>query len=892
MSPISSHQKSPAATDTQLIIHPSSNPDHQPSMQTVEISRRQSDQTIKHALMARSRANSIASFRRSSWAGSRQSGAGPGVDGQTGVALPGDFDLTCLDPNMFFQFDGLQDNFELVPGQAISQDRLPFVTQQQLLQAQFDSTASIDPAILGLQPSGTDVFDPTLFATPGLTAVPGTNDFNTDQSAQYQQGQPYIVYPDPSNMWDQPQQPYFISQQGHAQNPQYGYMQNPQQKCARSESDSEDDVPLIKRQRANRQINNLSEDDSDSYKTKKPVRKLKSERLRQASRDSGHSSESSLGQPKPHAPLKTGERPQKCEDKPWVRTNNITVGNTRSARINEEMKEIPKYKCKDLPHGNWSSRKFTFEYSNPSGHLDEFKKKKMPARQIFEYIIDFPSDELRLWIQKSPADVARRYGSPGHNKCLFEQCPKHAWGDNGTIDVGHYRVAFDEKFKAFGNKTVDPFDCPGFVHLYCLERFCDFEYICQNVDIEVDIRVYLPREPKKKNAANWTFSGQPELEVAQYFLKACKKNQLRETQLFANYPVHTSSQAPKDYSSTLCRAMTDQNIAARSRSQLRQFVDRHVTCNVILVHKGDEDMALTKKKIKASKVYKKATKSKRYTEATFPFEKYYDDYGPLINQHIAECAKKKEELDAEDAAGLAPKKSKAKAKNNPRKRAAPVEDGDLESPVFDGRLDALHDADIEELYPYHPQQRGTRSSPRKRQRLNYAVDIDEPEAYPPFEPRNQVAQPQSRDPGPYVDQGYMTAEAARKASASHLFTKDPYFQHDFEQLPQEEGELMQADFEALLQATALRRRKSSTMSNGPMYAGISKLRSPRSLHGSLRSPEFRRVMTKVGRQASFADQPVISSREFGVDDPPNSLQLDGTPTRRSSRLASKSVSQS
>ncbi|KAH7066819.1 hypothetical protein BKA63DRAFT_571220 [Paraphoma chrysanthemicola] len=949
MSPMAPHRKSASAPDIKVDIDRSSNPEHPQPMQSA--SRRSSNQTIKQALMARSRANSMAGLRRSSRAGSRLSGGVLGQDGQSGVALPmGDIDwsqwgledpvdqsygdlfnfgddavgvstafLDIFDSNGFLQYD----EFLQAPLQIAHEDGLagqvPQASGSQQQQYQvplvpsFDNTGVIDPALLEQQPMGASALDPNMLATPGLTAIPGFKDSMPTQPMQYQ---PYPVYPDPTIMYQPQPLPYFYPQgyvhtgftpigQQLMQPTQQPIqpISSPQKSKKRvqphSDSDSEDDVPLPKRQRVVQSPKDESEDESDDYKVDKPARARKSEQSRRVSRDSGFSSSSSLGKPKQLAVARIGQRPQKCEEKPWIRINNNTKGETtRTARINGEANELRKYKSKPLPHGNWNSRKYEFEYSNHGG-LDEFKKKKMPARQIFEYITQYPSDHLRLWIQVSPADMARRYGSPGHSKCLFENCPKQVWGDSGTIDVGHYRVAFDEKFKTYGNKVVDPFDCPGFVHLYCLERFCDFEAICQVADVQVDTRVDLPREAGQ---AKWTMSGRPELELAQYFLKACKKQMLRNNEVFREYPIHTSSSAPKQFDRTLVHALNEVNVANRTRSQMRQFVERKLTPNVLMINKGDMEIAMTQKKIKASKVYKKALKSKRATATTFNFEAFYDEYDPVINQRIARYRALKEQIEAEDTAGTSRKKGKGRAVNK-RKRTVCDDDSHSEPNL------SSDESDTEELgvYPTHPyppsssseQSQRTRSSPRKRPRPNYTVDIDDSNANTSVLPAPQYhnhtqqlpAIPQSPQ-NPYLGQGYVAAQAeARKASLSALFPKDYTF--DLDDLTHDtngdgtDAPLAPGEFDEFM-LKYLQRRKSSTLSQAHAHVhDMSKMHSPR-------SPEFRRVMAKAekgekGRQASFLEQPVSEMRGFGKDDPPSALEGTSTPgpSRRSSRLASK-----
>jgi len=751
---------------------------------------------------------------------------------------------------------------------------------QQYGQAEFDHVSGvIDPTLLQSQPQAQH---PWTFedSTPGLTAVPGANDFAPMLPAQaFHFTQP--VYADPYMAPG----PVFFPSQAYQQTG-YTPIEQPapaanSNKRARydSDSDSEGEAPSPKRPRSTQQAQDLSGDESNSPKSTQSTRVRKPARGRRASRDSGFSSESSLGRLNKPNLAHAGEKPQKSEDKPWVRINNNTKGETtRTARINNEAKQELKYKYKPLPHadGYWCSKsgKYTFEYTSHGG-LDEFKKKKMSARQIMAYIMDFPTDDLRLWIQVSPADMARRYGSPGHSKCLFEHCPKHVWGDSGTIDVGHYRVAFDEKFKAFGNKTVDPFDCPGFVHLYCLERFCDFERICANADVQVDTRVDLPRE---LGQAKWTMSGRPEAEQASYFIKACKKDKLRQTEAFAQYPVHTSSSAPKQFDRTLVHALADINVASRTRSQMRQFVERKLTPNVLMINKGDMEIAMTQKKIKQSEVYKKSIKKKRATAASFDFEALYDEYDPVINQRIAEYRNLKVKYDREDAAGTAPRRTKA-----PAKRKASVVanyDSDSEHDAGPSHRHSAHDDDSDNESDFAQSPRaGTRSSPRKRQRVSYAV---EDEQQPVIHQAYQAPAPQ-QPPQPYIAQGYVQARDIRKRSLSEYFPKSGPSLDDFPPPGDNEDPALTAqEIDDLLARHAqLERRKSSTLSNGP-WGGIMKARSPR----SPRSPR------RAGRVASFARQPVSSSQEYNVNDPPS--QLVATPThssaaaaRRSTRLASR-----
>jgi hypothetical protein len=750
----------------------------------------------------------------------------------------------------------------------------------------------IDPQLLGLQ------------ATPGLTAVPGADDFMPVPRQQhltysapqvlYQQ-QPYhpqydqygdldlqgnqhsisttrgAQYPDPQDLGYRYQLPIkqsFASTQSNVPSVPAS------NKRSQPDSDSEDDRPVSKRHRIPVQPRNNeseSEDESDDSKVTKYTLARKIGRVRKssvsgrrASRVSAVSSSSSLGKPIEPIMPKVGQKPEKHRNKTWIRVNNNTKGETtRTARINEEAKIHLGYKKQPLPHGDWSSRRFSYEYycnsnwkrdDERENYIDEFKDKKMSPRQIMEYIIDYPSEDLRLWIQVSPADNARRYGSEKHSKCLFEDCPKHVYGDNGTIDVGHYRVAFDEKFKQHGNKVVDPYDAVGFVHLDCLERFCDFEKICRVADVQVDTRDNLPRELDR---AKWTMAGRIETHQAHHFVKACRKNMLRETENFAQYPRHSSS-AAKDMSHSLVRVLNDLHLSIRTRSQMNQFCSRTLTPNAVMIHRGDMDIAMTQKKIKKSKAYKKAVRHKRATAATYDFAAHYDAYNPLINQRIAACHALKAKYDAEDATSRKRRtrttQSAKPSRPAPRRRS---NDDDTDS---DSDSDSDSDADIKSPGP--STHASTRHSPRNPQRINYAAD----EA-PQYQP-----------------DGYAPA---RNASFSTLFPATTPTATQFSA-----GDVAALDL-------LLQRRKSSTLSRGPVG---SPRHSVSGAGGALVSPArrspreslFAGIMKKK-RTASFAEQPVSGSRVFGRMDPPRKVveyvedKEGDMEVRRSGRLASRGL---
>ncbi|KAL8838998.1 MAG: hypothetical protein Q9170_001928 [Blastenia crenularia] len=124
---------------------------------------------------------------------------------------------------------------------------------------------------------------------------------------------------------------------------------------------------------------------------------------------------------------------------------------------------------------------------------------------------------LRLWVQRNPADSARRYPSPQSNRCRFTGC----FATHNVINQGHTRVCFDEQTHHGVNNN--PFHASAFIHLNCLERFLDFPAICRDFSISPENRK-LPLEPGKRN--RMLFSPESSIHVASNFICACETGTL------------------------------------------------------------------------------------------------------------------------------------------------------------------------------------------------------------------------------------------------------------------------------------------------------------------------------------------------------------------------------
>ncbi|KAF2843675.1 hypothetical protein M501DRAFT_994681 [Patellaria atrata CBS 101060] len=313
------------------------------------------------------------------------------------------------------------------------------------------------------------------------------------------------------------------------------------------------------------------------------------------------------------------EKPRKDSTHYWVRTNTTTAGKTsRTGKINQF---DPSTVYKQLPNvmPDWHSSSYKFKYNK----FGELEQKIFSVEKLRQFLFEHPKTkdcELKLWIQKSPADSARRYPFPHSNKCRFADCPMQVY-QTGTILHGHYRIAFDEKWFKYRDNS-DPFRMAGYVHLYCLERFMDFPKICRKLDIEVDER-FLVSEPNARFAA--TLNGSSEAGIARTFIDLCKRRKLDKE--FPDYPrhneFHRGEQKPHEY--TLTRAMNYERISKRPTAQVKEFERRGLQGSHVLIHMGDLEMFCLAKLARKEVKLKSKKRAKKDVEESDSEESEADD---------------------------------------------------------------------------------------------------------------------------------------------------------------------------------------------------------------------------------------------------------------------------
>lgn len=319
------------------------------------------------------------------------------------------------------------------------------------------------------------------------------------------------------------------------------------------------------------------------------------------------------------------QKPKIADFNPEVRINKTTKGlTTRTGKINMyDPRRHYTYTMHPLgtpeqPEGaDWEGRRFGHKYNDASTRdqnsgektitIYEFEDRAMPAAKIRDFILSYPNErnKLTLRIQVAPGDSGRRY-KKGADKCRFAECPARNGGQNRTIKHGFYRVAFDER----NDDEYDPFAaCCGFAHLYCMERFLDFEYICRKANVVVDTRVQLRGEPNGKFAAALEGKQAEAAETAVNFILAAKsKSQVtrrerndvlgvRRLKMFEGYPRQDPQQysneeawdAEYPYEHTLGYHMTRLTESHRAYAQLIQFAGGAggLGPTKISVHRGD-----------------------------------------------------------------------------------------------------------------------------------------------------------------------------------------------------------------------------------------------------------------------------------------------------------------
>ena len=160
-----------------------------------------------------------------------------------------------------------------------------------------------------------------------------------------------------------------------------------------------------------------------------------------------------------------------------------------------------------------------FQYTR----LGELIPRLFSADEINRFLFNHPlhagfhglkESSLRLRVHRTPASSASRF--PNGLTCRMTGCPMHS-----TINQGQLLVVLDEL--SVQHPDHDPFLNAGYVHLYCLERYCNFPEICSRLNVSAKGRPCHYEEGRKNR---FRLSAE-EVRVVEDFVEACCTNVAR-----------------------------------------------------------------------------------------------------------------------------------------------------------------------------------------------------------------------------------------------------------------------------------------------------------------------------------------------------------------------------
>ena len=195
-----------------------------------------------------------------------------------------------------------------------------------------------------------------------------------------------------------------------------------------------------------------------------------------------------------------------------------------------------------------------FQYTT-DGELDP--SRLFSAGEINRYLMHHPlhsghrnpkESQLKLRVHKTPAASAKRF--PNGLWCRFKDCPMR------TINQGQLLVMVDELSVQYPNHDI--FLNAAYFHLYCMERYCNFEEICANLNVSAKGREARWEDGRK----NRFCLGGEEESVVEDWVEACRAHHGRRkpwvTKACPDQPngcPHYDPPSPA-YNGTLCHQLT------------------------------------------------------------------------------------------------------------------------------------------------------------------------------------------------------------------------------------------------------------------------------------------------------------------------------------------------
>lgn len=335
--------------------------------------------------------------------------------------------------------------------------------------------------------------------------------------------------------------------------------------------------------------------------------------------------------------------------------------NIRPDAKNSRNKKITEFESEDFydrlenPPASWGPLDAFDQHMFQYNKVGELLNNSMSASDLTFYLLNKfrgayecgPASKYEragkplILVQCVPADSGERYFNGKSDKCRFDCCPVA----KGTIKMGQFRVAFDER----ADDSIDPFHVAGFAHLWCMERFLDFGEIVRNCNIQPDTRAL--REGVNRMAITGRGCSN-NVDLIQDFVEKIRKGT----------PATGHEGTEWQYGKTLCSILTENYLdnEAQTRTHTRERRRKLAPSNDIGTHRNDLELFVQGEERKAKAAAQKRQmlqdfESRSGTATPSVAGLSYSEARPLFNLEagFAQNAKKRSRDDDVDESAAA-----------------------------------------------------------------------------------------------------------------------------------------------------------------------------------------------------------------------------------------------
>lgn len=107
---------------------------------------------------------------------------------------------------------------------------------------------------------------------------------------------------------------------------------------------------------------------------------------------------------------------------------------------------------------------------------------------MHEYLYNHPlGKKLIIWVQRHPSQAQSIYKTNYGGSCRYKEC-RPGKKPSRSIQVGHYRLAFDELTPRHPRHKADSYLYAAFFHVSCFEKMFDLADICREFDVRCEDR--------------------------------------------------------------------------------------------------------------------------------------------------------------------------------------------------------------------------------------------------------------------------------------------------------------------------------------------------------------------------------------------------------------------